>query len=339
MVKEKMARAMIEPLVNKTMNDIKKDPERTLRNVIDLLLSFPNGRFSNDLFQIAQKMLTNEKSAYYVLIKKIADNVNMENLKIFSLNVGYNACTFGAKKIRENIREYDCKIPWILNIKAEDTLESPENIMRIINEAKQLGIYFFSIFGKDVISNAMRTVYEYNSDCAFVSLTNAECIHDEVISKYDNINNLLISINSDDNSSCNAEAVGILNKYKRFYAAHIHYSNDNAAEVLSEEKLKELENYTASFVFCIPNKKCTKETFEYIKNNTKNIRDAQKYSYVIMDTYDDLVSIDKMISCNSCEIGILGNGTVIVSEDGIISETNYNINEMKLTDIVKSLKK
>ncbi len=277
-----MARAMIEPLVNKTMNDIQKDPERTLRNIIDLLLSFPNGRFSNDLFQIAQKMLTNEKSAYYVLIKKIVDYVNLDNLKVFSLNVGYNACTFGAKKIRENIYKFHCKIPWILNIKAEDTLESPEYISRIINEAKQLGIYVFSLFGDNVVSDSMMHIYEDNSDCAFVVFTDAQFIQDDVISKYEHINNILISISNDDTTHV-SEAIKILNKYKRFYAAHIRYTNENATIVLSEDKLKDLENYSASFVFCIPNKKCTKETFEYLKNSTKKIRILQKYSYVIMD--------------------------------------------------------
>ncbi|MEA4972593.1 MAG: hypothetical protein VB119_05365 [Candidatus Metalachnospira sp.] len=336
MVKEKMARAMIEPLVNKTMRDMQKDPERTLRNIIDLLLSFPNGRFSNNLFQIAQKMLTDEKSAYYILIKKIVDYVNLDNLKIFSLNVGYNACTFGAKKIRGNIKAYNCKIPWVLFIKTDTTPQSSDNVSRIINEAKQLGIYMFSLFGKNVVSDSMRHIYEENSDCAFVLFTNAECIQDDVVSKYIDINNILISVNNDDNTNV-SEAIEILRKYKKFYAAHIHYSNENASEVLSDDKLKDLENYSASFVFCVPNKECTQETFEYFKNATRKIRDNQKYSYVIMDAYDDITIIDKMISGNSCEMGILEDGTFVVSEN-VIKKTNFNINNMSLIDIVKNFK-
>lgn len=337
MIKEKMARAMVEPLVNKTMNDIQKDPERTLRNIIDLLLSFPNGRFSNDLFQIAQKMLTDEKSAYYVLIKKIVDYVNLDNLKIFSLNVGYNACTFGAKKIRENIENYNCIIPWVLFIKSDDTIQSSEKISKIIDDAKQLGIYMFALFGKNVISDSMRQVYVDNSDCAFILFTDAEFVQDNVVSTYEDINNILISINTDDTVHV-SEAVKILNKYKKFYAAHIHYSNESASEVLSEDKLKELESYSASFVFCIPNMNCSKETFEYFKNATRKIRDNQKYSYVIMDLFDDIALIDKMISGNSNEIGILEDGTVVISED-VIKETYYNINEIGLIDLVKNLKK
>lgn len=336
MVKEKMARAMIEPLVNKTMSDIQKDPERTLRNIIDLLLSFPNGRFSNDLFQIAQKMLTYEQSAYYVLIKKVVDFVNLENLKIFSLNVGYNACTFGAKKIRENIQNFNCVIPWILFINTDDTEQSLDNISRIITEAKQLGIYIFALFGKNVVSDLMRQVYEYNSDCAFIAFTDAEYIKDDIISKYDHIYNILISINNDSKDFL-ADAIKILNKYKKIYSAHIYYNDKNKSEVLLESRLKDLENFSTSFLFCVPSLKCSAETFEYFKNETRKIRDSQKYSYVVMDIFDDTVKIDKMISGNSSEIVILNDGTIAVS-DSIIKNTEYNINTNSLIDIVKKLK-
>ncbi len=49
--------------------------------------------------------------------------------------------------------------------------------------------------------------------------------------------------------------------------------------------------------------------------------------------------IDKMISGNSCEIGILGNGSIVTLENNVVTETSYNINDMQLTDIVKNLKK
>ena len=41
MIKEKMVRAMLEPLVSKAIKDIKSDPERGLRNTVDLALNFP----------------------------------------------------------------------------------------------------------------------------------------------------------------------------------------------------------------------------------------------------------------------------------------------------------
>ena len=329
-----MARAMIEPLVNKTMSDIQKDPERTLRNIIDLLLSFPNGRFSNDLFQIAQKMLTYEQSAYYVLMKKVVDFVNLENLKIFSLNVGYNACTFGAKKIRENIKNFNCRIPWILFIHTDDTEQSADHVLRIISEAKQLGIYIFALFGKNVVSDLMRKVYEDHSDCAFILFTDAQYIQDDTISKYENIYNILISVNNDNRTSL-TDAVKILNKYKKFYAAHVHYNDENASEVLSETRLKDLEKFSSSFLFLVPSLKCSVKTFEYFKNATRKIRDCQKFAYVVMDVFDDTVKIDQMISGNTSEIVILKDGTIAVS-NSVIKKTEYNINTMGFTDIVKN---
>ena len=95
------SRILIETTVRKTIKDIANDPERSIRRVVDMAVNFSNGRFQKHLFVSAQKMLSNDQSAYYSLVRDTVGNINTEKLVHFGMNLGYNSCTAGAKILRE----------------------------------------------------------------------------------------------------------------------------------------------------------------------------------------------------------------------------------------------
>lgn len=331
MFKDRMARAMIEPLINKVLHDLKNDPERSLRNVVDLILSFPNGRFSNNMFEMLQKMLTNENSAYYTLINKIVSYLDMENLKEFSINAGYNACTSGAKTIRELSRENNCCIPWILLIETDK--QHSKQTADIIKQAKELGIYMFAVIDDDVSEETAEIIRVYN-ECAFVLFTEASSVSDRTIAMFEDIKNVLASIHGtkDELSS----ATDALRENHKFFAVHDFYDDENCHSVFTEEKLNYFEDYTETFLFCMPTRKCSQETLDYMSSNAKKVRDEQKHSYVMMDVYNDTLTIDKMISGNNFSVIIDVEGNLYSNkEDG----TKYNINDMPLLDVLKKYQK
>ena len=86
-------RILIETFVRKALRDIQSAPERSIRNLVDMGLTFSKGRFQTRLFQSVQHMLTDEHSAYYPLVRNIVTNVEHERLLNFGMNVGYNSCT------------------------------------------------------------------------------------------------------------------------------------------------------------------------------------------------------------------------------------------------------
>ena len=92
---------LIESVVRRTVQKLHDSPEREIRNLIDLGLSFADGRFQRKFLKASQKMLRNEKSAYYPLIKDVVSHVDEERLVTFGMNLGYNGCTRGAKTIRQ----------------------------------------------------------------------------------------------------------------------------------------------------------------------------------------------------------------------------------------------
>ena len=331
MFKDRMARAMIEPLINKMLHDLKNDPERSLRNVVDLILSFPNGRFSNNMFEMLQKMLTNENSAYYTLINKIVSYLDMENLKEFSINAGYNACTSGAKTIRELSRENNCYIPWILLIETDK--QHSKQTADIIKQAKELGIYMFAVIDDDV-SEETAEIIRVNNECAFVLFTEASSVSDRTIAMFEDIKNVLASIHGtkDELSS----ATDALRENHKFFAVHDFYDDENCHSVFTEEKLNYFEDYTETFLFCMHTRKCSQETLDYMSSNAKKVRDEQKHSYVMMDVYNDTLTIDKMISGNNFSAIIDVEGNLYSNkEDG----TKYNINNMPLLDVLKKYQK
>lgn len=115
-MKKDMTRVLVESAVRRTLKNISESPERATRNLIDLGLQFSSGRFQTRLLSQAQKMLQNQNSAYYELVKNIVATVDHSILTTFGVNLGYNSCTKGAQIIREIEEKNGYNIPWALNL-------------------------------------------------------------------------------------------------------------------------------------------------------------------------------------------------------------------------------
>ena len=63
----KITYAMIEVAIEKGMCDIEDNTRRGIRNLVDLGSNLSQGRFYEDLFRMAQQMLSNENSPLYDL--------------------------------------------------------------------------------------------------------------------------------------------------------------------------------------------------------------------------------------------------------------------------------
>jgi len=63
-------RIMVNTIVKKAIHDLKTDPERTVRNLVDMALKFADSRFQQQFYSGAQSLLTNENSGYYTLVRR-----------------------------------------------------------------------------------------------------------------------------------------------------------------------------------------------------------------------------------------------------------------------------
>ena len=191
----------------------------------------------------------------------------------------------------------------------------------------------FAVIDDDV-SEETAEIIRVNNECAFVLFTEASSVSDRTIAMFEDIKNVLASIHGtkDELSS----ATDALRENHKFFAVHDFYDDENCHSVFTEEKLNYFEDYTETFLFCMPTRKCSQETLDYMSSNAKKVRDKQKHSYVMMDVYNDTLTIDKMISGNNFSVIIDVEGNLYSNkEDG----TKYNINDMPLLDVLKKYQK
>lgn len=109
-------RILIEATVRRTLKQIKDDPKRSTRNLVDMALNFSEGRFQQHFFETAQRMLKNEHSSYYQMIPDAISTIDTERIITFGMNVGYNSCTAGANIIRTLESEEHFSIPWSITL-------------------------------------------------------------------------------------------------------------------------------------------------------------------------------------------------------------------------------
>lgn len=101
-MEQSVSRVLVEMAVKTALKNIHDSPERGIRNLVDMALQCAEGRFQHSFFATAQTMLQNEDSAYYELVRDTVAHTDPGRLYTFGMNLGYNACTVGARHIREN---------------------------------------------------------------------------------------------------------------------------------------------------------------------------------------------------------------------------------------------
>ena len=105
-------KVVIETIVKKTLDEMRRSPELSIRRLVDMALDHSIGRFQKNFFEAAQAMLEDDLSPYYDLIQEVADNVSRDKLVRFGMNLGYNSCTMGANTIRIIEAAEKFNVPW-----------------------------------------------------------------------------------------------------------------------------------------------------------------------------------------------------------------------------------
>ena len=95
MRKRDLTRLLIENTVDRALRDMERDAHRSLRNLVDLALTFSKGTFERHFLTLCRSMLENETSPYYQLLVRALRTCDRQTLKTFGITVGYEACSKG----------------------------------------------------------------------------------------------------------------------------------------------------------------------------------------------------------------------------------------------------
>lgn len=298
---------MIEAAINKGIRDIKDNPKRGIRNLVDLANHFANSPFQKDILNLMQTMLSNLNSPYYNIVSYLANNVDSKSLKSFGINIGYNSWTNGARMIRKSEEELKSSIPWtiIFDLKGKEEQEFTNfNINRIIKQGKELGIYTYMFF-LDSIDN-LEYIIKDNPDCAFVLFISPHGIKEESILKINLYSNIFFSIlyqPSKDTVKFD-NIVNLLHANNSLFGLHSYYGEENKEDILNNKWVNDIINISSPFGILIESQNCSKETALLIHEYILNSKTNQKHSAFLVDLYEDIIKIKKYIAAESNMLNI-----------------------------------
>lgn len=331
--KADITKTIVELTVDKVLIDMETDVERSIRNLVDLGQNFSKGRFQKFFFEVAQKMLEDEESPYYLHAKNIISKVNHETLKTFGINLGYNGCTNGAKQIRENEKKYHVKIPWTIAFSMPNSHKISEyDIEKIISQGEKLGIYVYLIFC--TTSKIQQVVYLLKKfpECAFVIFLEGEFIKTQVIKELYGYHNFMISILAEAKEFI--KITDLLTENGFLYAVHSFYNNIKLETIITGEWIKSALKTSSTFAFLISENSCSLEVKNAVRNYVLGVREKQQYPIFLIEVTSDLSYINQIISEDSHSIGFNSDGQLYTSAGEIEGENN-NLLKGSLLEILR----
>lgn len=329
-----ITRIFVETTIRKAIRDIKDSPKRSFRNLIDLGLNFAKGRFEKPFLVSVQNLLQNEQSPYYDLVLDTVHNVDTDRLITFGMNVGYNGCTKGAKIIREIESKENYNIPWSLSLEidGENYLDNEDMYFKVINDGKDLGIFTYFIFAKELIKPTLSLAKKFE-DCAFVYFCEEEFIDNGLLDEAEDLYNLMLAVKYNEDM---ANTLLGIRERNMLYSVYIPYSEDNADEVISDDFYMGVEELHPVFTVLLPLQSTSKECCEKVYEYVKGVRNEQRMATILWDVYSDGKFVDNIISESECSVAFDQNGSPIPFDNVVINK-EMNIFSNQLCEILKSL--
>ncbi len=300
---------MFNIMLNRAIRGLEDDPERTVRNLVDLGLRLARGRFKLQMLGIAQLLLQNPDSAYYGMAREITAAVDRQNLKAFGFNLFFEGCTAGARKIRSNEGKLGFNIPWVLSFGDGDG-EWLRRVRCAVGEAHELGVSVFALAGDCSLDEGAFEIYSEFPECAFLALAPAERAAASA-GESARFYNLCVSADCSDRRSFE-RAAAELKRAKKLFCAHM--TLDDPARIdgeLSDEAALWLEGTGAAAEIIIPTFSDADELAR-LREGVIRFRLDGRHRFLMADSVSDAMDIDRIISDDPFGITFLSDGGALV---------------------------
>ncbi|NMA13147.1 MAG: hypothetical protein GX933_08225 [Chloroflexi bacterium] len=330
-MKNRIPRLLIETTVKKALENIKRSPEQGIRNLIDMALQFSDGRFQKEFFTVVQTMLQNENSAYYELIRDTIAHVDTENLYTFGINVGYNSCTVGAQRIRENEKALGCNIPWAMCIEI-DSKQYEKKFQKyddLIFEGESLGIYTWMFFVSEQPGKIFSLVKEH-PESAFCVFCDTKDITLKFLQETTMLKNLMVVIRYDENAT---DVCAELRANNMLYSIWYQYGQEDTEAIINGDLFRNVQQLSPVFTVLIPENKCPSEVRQIIYSTVKQTRLDQSYSTIAWDLQGDNCLVDTIISEDACFVYFNKDGDLCDCEK-TFENGHHNLFHSSITDIL-----
>ncbi len=330
-MEKSMSRILVETVVKKALKSIKDSPERGIRNLVDMALQFSEGRFQQDFFVTTQTMLQNENSAYYGLVRDVVTYTDTDRLFTFGMNLGYNGCTEGARRIRENEMKLGCNVPWtvLLQIDTQQFEENRQKYSTLIQEGESLGIYTWMVFPTSQPQKVFVLAENY-PDSAFCIFCDTEDVTSAFIDEAAEFKNLMIVIRYDENADnvCNA-----MRERGLLYSVWYQYSQKDTEIIINGDLFSSTQQISPTFTVLLPETNCPEEVRRLAYQEVKRARNEQNFRTLTWELQSDNCLIDTIISGDACSVCFDKAGN-LCDWNGKIGNRQYNLFHSSIAEML-----
>lgn len=294
-----MPRMLIETTVRQTLKGLQQDPKRSVRNLVDMALQFAQGRFQSCFFETAHTMLQDQHSAYYALIQDAAAHIETEHLVRFGMNLGYNSCTWGARRIRTNEAQLGFNIPWTVLLEVECPLWGAglDRYHAILAEGEGLGIYTWMLFPRQGAPSDLLPLLRAHPDSAFFLFCPPGGVDDGLVQAASALCNWMPVVRLD---AAAPAACRLLRRARLPYSVWLPYGAPQASAVGSGTLFRKVQDLHPIFTALVPRPDCPAPTQAAVTAAVTQARDRQRYATVPWELYSDTRRLDQIISDDAC---------------------------------------
>jgi len=332
-MEKSMSRMLVETVVKRAIKSIKDSPERGIRNLVDMALQFSEGRFQKNFFTMAQTMLQNESSAYYGLVRETVSNTDTDRLCKFGMNLGYNSCTEGARRIRQNEKKMNCNIPWtiFLWMDAQKLNINREQYDALIYEGEHLGIYTWMLFALENPQQIL-SLAEGHPDSAFCVFCQAAELSAAFLAEAADLGNMMLVVRYEESA---ANLCATLREMGLLYSVWYQYGQKDIEAIANGDLFISTQQFFPTFTVLIPEKSCPKEVRHLAYQAVKSAREEQTYHTVVLELQGDNSLIDSIISGDACSVCFDKNGN-LYDWNKKYESGHCNLFQSSLADILTS---
>ncbi len=305
-LKTNMSRILVETTVKTALKNIHTNPERGIRNLVDMALQYSNGQFQKRFFSTIQHMLQNEYSAYYQLLREVISHTNTELLYHFGMTLGYNACVLGARQIRVNEQKMQCTIPWALSLQIEPHLFqcSQKHYQALIKDGENLGIYAWLLFVTGSTQPVLALAKQH-PDSAFFLFCEPETLNEDILDELSSHRNLMLVFRY------NEYACDLCPEIQRrglLYAVWHPYEQRDIPSIINGDLFYSTQELSPLFTVLIPTPNCSPDVQQLVQQTIKQIRAKQTFRTLPLEIPSDDQLVNTIISANTCPIFFDQNG-------------------------------
>lgn len=335
MLQHSISYAMIQSAVRKGIRDIRENPRRGIRRLVDLGGMFADGRFQKDFFLLAERELQKADSRYYALVESVVGGTNAEALTRFGMNLGYNAWTKGARTIRliEERRRFN--IPWclMLDIGEKSPALDMQTLDGLIAQGEALGIFAYFMHVEGEVPEGLLALLAKWRDSAFILCIQPKSVTDELAGALLAAQNIWVNI--DLSGDC-GDAARILAERACLRGGFCRLSVERGDP---EPMLALAERLRLPFLIMIEEMGEGTALPEKRPEALNALRSELGHPVLPASLYADIAEIDRNISTEACVVRVLSDGDVLIAADNAPGAARmYNIKETPLEKILGGAK-